>query len=93
MVKNPKSKKKNLENRIDKNITAKKEIPFFEAKEIIDKELSVTDMFRFPTIRALTGYLGQESDNGGKTTVQKSIDRAVMGREAIMQGRRRYENL
>ena len=39
MVKNPKSKKKNLENRIDKNITAKKEIPFFEAKEIIDKEI------------------------------------------------------
>jgi non-ribosomal peptide synthetase component F/methionyl-tRNA formyltransferase/acyl carrier protein len=61
-------------------------------REVINSELSVVDIFRFPTIQALSDYLSQGSGNGGQTTVQRSADRARSRREAIMrrrQGRQR----
>jgi len=57
-------------------------------RELIDKELSITDMFRFPTIRTLTEYLSEDSGNGGKTTVPKSVDRAKARKEAMMRRQR-----
>lgn len=54
-------------------------------REVTDRELSITDMFRFPTIRTLTQYLSQDSGDGGQTTVQKSADRGKARREAMMQ--------
>ncbi len=61
-------------------------------REVINRELSIVDMFRFPTIQTLTEYLSQGSGNGDQTSVQKSADRARARREAIMrrrQGRQR----
>jgi amino acid adenylation domain-containing protein len=57
--------------------------------EVTDSELSITDMFRFPTIRALTQYLSQEGDDGDQTTSQDSTDRAKARRGAMLRRQRR----
>jgi amino acid adenylation domain-containing protein len=51
--------------------------------EITDMELSITDLFRYPTIRALTHHLGQEPDAGGQIWVQRAPDRAQARRAAM----------
>jgi len=60
-------------------------------REVIDRELSITHLFRFPTIRTLTQYLSQDSGDGGQTTVQKSADRGKARREAMMRRRQRRQ--
>jgi len=66
-----------------------------ELKSLVDKPLAITDMFRFPTIRALVDYLseGDNGTNGGvETAVTQSTDRAAARREAmqnrLQRGRR-----
>ncbi|MCA9898612.1 MAG: LLM class flavin-dependent oxidoreductase [Ardenticatenaceae bacterium] len=59
-----------------------------QLKEVVDKPISITDMFRFPTIRALADYLSEENGaNGTQTAVEQSVDRAANRREAMMQRR------
>jgi amino acid adenylation domain-containing protein len=53
--------------------------------EVTGRELSMTDMFRFPTIRTLTQYLSQDPGNGDQITIQKSADRAKTRREAMLR--------
>lgn len=60
--------------------------------EATGRDLSITDMFRFPTVRTLTQYLSQVSGNGEQTTVQTSADRAKARREAIMRRRQHTQN-
>jgi hypothetical protein len=60
---------------------------------LIDKKLSITDMFMFPTIRALTEYLSEDSADGGQTTVSKSVYRAKMRKVAMMRRRLRRNKL
>lgn len=56
---------------------------------IADRDLSITDMFRYPTIRALAEYLGREPDDGDQISVQETLDRVQARREAMMQRRQR----
>ncbi|MEQ8888746.1 MAG: LLM class flavin-dependent oxidoreductase, partial [Sandaracinaceae bacterium] len=56
-----------------------------EIAEATGAKLTVTDIFRFPTIQALADHL--EGDGGGNEALQKSADRAAARRQAL--GRRR----
>jgi len=62
-----------------------------QLKDIVDKPLALTDLFRFPTIRALVDFL--QSD-GGSDVLEKSKDRAearkaARERRAAQRNRRR----
>jgi acyl carrier protein len=62
-----------------------------ELKTVVDKPLAITDMFRFPTIRALVDYL-DESENGDgdkETAVAQATDRAAARRKALQNRRGR----
>jgi amino acid adenylation domain-containing protein len=52
---------------------------------IIDRDLSITDMFRFPTIRALTQYLSQEPAVRDQSSEQLTQGRVQVRRGAIAQ--------
>jgi natural product biosynthesis luciferase-like monooxygenase protein len=55
-------------------------------KERIEQPVSLTDLYRFPTIRTFVAYL----ESGGKSEdLQKSADRAAMRRDAMRTRRRR----
>jgi glutathione S-transferase len=53
-------------------------------KEALQKDVSITDIFRFPTIQSLSAYLGQGGQDA--MAVQAGTDRA-QGRRAAMQRR------
>jgi natural product biosynthesis luciferase-like monooxygenase protein len=53
-------------------------------KETLQRDLSITDIFRFPTIQSLSAYLGQEGADGA--AAQQGKDRA-QGRRAALQRR------
>jgi acyl carrier protein len=53
-------------------------------KETLQRDLSITDIFRFPTIQSLSAYLGQEGGDGA--AAQQGKDRA-QGRRAALQRR------
>jgi acyl carrier protein len=60
-------------------------------KELVDRPLALTDLFRFPTIRSLVEFL--EGD-GGSEAMEKSKDRAearkaALSRRAAQRDRRR----
>jgi len=55
-------------------------------KKSLERELSITDLFRFPTIRGLAGYLGGEADGGA---VKSGLDRAAQRREMAARRARR----
>ena len=55
-------------------------------KRSLERELSITDLFRFPTIRGLAGYLGGEADG---VAVQSGLDRAAQRREMAARRTRR----
>ncbi|MBK8985238.1 MAG: LLM class flavin-dependent oxidoreductase [Chloroflexi bacterium] len=60
-----------------------------ELKGLVAKPLAITDLFRFPTIRALVEFLDGQSNgqsNGTATAVTAGSDRAAARREAL-QGR------
>jgi amino acid adenylation domain-containing protein len=58
---------------------------------LVDKDLSVTDMFKYPTIRALTEYLSQESDDSHQISVQQTLNRVQTRRAAMMQRRQQRQ--
>jgi amino acid adenylation domain-containing protein len=60
---------------------------YYQLCEITDRELCITDMFRFPTINALTEYLSQDSAGGEEITVREIAKRAEARRAAIMSRR------
>ena len=53
-------------------------------KEALQRELSITDIFRFPTVQSLANYLAQDGADGA--AAQAGKDRA-QGRRAAMQRR------
>ena len=55
-------------------------------KRSLERELSITDLFRFPTIRGLAGYLGGEADG---VAVKSGLDRATQRREMAARRARR----
>ncbi|NOX38147.1 MAG: amino acid adenylation domain-containing protein [Calditrichaeota bacterium] len=56
-------------------------------QELLGKELSLVDMFKYPTIEALARYLS--GDAGRESTLEKVHDRASRRRDAIAQKRDR----
>lgn len=54
-------------------------------KEALQRELSITDIFRFPTIHSLSAYLGQEGEDDAAAQAGKA---RAQGRRAAMQARR-----
>jgi amino acid adenylation domain-containing protein len=59
---------------------------------LTDRELSITDMFRYPTIRTLSEYLSQDSGDDSQITTQESVDRAKTRREAMARRRRQRQS-
>jgi natural product biosynthesis luciferase-like monooxygenase protein len=55
-------------------------------KRQLERELSITDLFRFPTIRSLAGYLGGEADGVAAAT---GLNRAAARREMAARRQRR----
>jgi acyl carrier protein len=55
-------------------------------KKALQRDLSITDLFRFPTVRGLAGFLGGESDG---VAVKSGMDRAAQRREMIARRTRR----
>jgi natural product biosynthesis luciferase-like monooxygenase protein/amino acid adenylation domain-containing protein len=51
-------------------------------KNIVEKPVSITDLFRFPTIRSLAEYLGGGAADAGATQ-QKGADRAEARRQSV----------
>ena len=51
-----------------------------ELKERVDRPLSITDMFRLPTVRALAAFLAGETDEGA--VAKQGEDRAAARRDA-----------
>ena len=49
-------------------------------KEVFDRELNVVDMFKYPTIKAMAGFLGDQTST--KEKIEKSQSRAAKRREA-----------
>jgi len=54
-------------------------------KEVFGREISVVDLFRFPTITALAGHLNRAP--GEQPTLQKTEERAARQREALERQR------
>jgi natural product biosynthesis luciferase-like monooxygenase protein len=62
-----------------------------QLKELVDKPLALTDLFRFPTIRSLVEFL---QGDGGSEAMEKSKDRAearkaALSRRAALRDRKR----
>jgi amino acid adenylation domain-containing protein len=60
---------------------------YYQLCEVTDRELYITDMFRFPTINALTEYLSRDSAGGEDVAVREIAKRAEARRAAIMRRR------
>jgi natural product biosynthesis luciferase-like monooxygenase protein len=58
-----------------------------DLKERVDRPLSITDLFRLPTVRALSAFLAGETDEGA--VVRASEDRAAARRDAMARRRSR----
>jgi len=59
-------------------------------KEIFDKEISVVDMFKYPTIRSLAKFFDDQTTT--KESIKKSQDRASRQREATKIQQRQVRN-
>jgi hypothetical protein len=55
--------------------------------QVFEKKLSITDLFRFPTVSALAGYLGEED---GVATPRAGADRAARRRKMMVRRRQRH---
>ncbi len=54
-----------------------------EIKVATGKELTITDIFRFPTIAGLASFLGGEGASDGKRELDVSVERAAARRDAL----------
>jgi hypothetical protein len=48
-------------------------------RRVLDRNLAITDLFRFPTIRSLAAHLGSATNDA--TTIQQSVERADARRD------------
>jgi hypothetical protein len=56
---------------------------YYRLKEMIDREISITDMFRFPTINSLTDFLSKRPADDSEAVIKRSTERAMARREAV----------
>lgn len=54
---------------------------------VTDRELTITDMFRFPTVRSLARHLGQHGAGNEQLAPQDGVDRGKGRREAMLRRR------
>jgi hypothetical protein len=59
--------------------------------DVADRGLSITDMFRYPTVRALKQYPSQEPNDRDPESTQRTLDRARTRRQTMMQRRKRSQ--
>jgi acyl carrier protein len=59
---------------------------FNQLREAVGRQMSMTDMFRFPTVSTLAKHLGRDD---GDATAAKGADRGDRRREAMLRRRRR----
>ena len=63
-------------------------------KETIDVEISLVDLFRFPTISTLAGHIGSQTGSaGGAPTAPTAKDQKVKAEESARRGEKRREML
>jgi acyl carrier protein len=55
-------------------------------KKALERDLAITDLFRFPTVRGLAEFLGGGADD---TAVKSGMDRAAQRREMAARRMRR----
>jgi hypothetical protein len=55
---------------------------------LTNQELSITDLFRFPTVRSLAQHLSQDSPDGKEPSLQRGTGRGQTRREAMKRRRR-----
>ncbi len=60
--------------------------------EVTGRDLPITDMFKYPTVRALSQYLKQDSANPGKVLLPKSDEPARARRETLLRQRQLRQN-
>jgi len=60
-----------------------------QIRELDIRELSITDLFRFPTVRSLAEYLCSDSNGEEQSSTKKRTDRAYSRREALKQQKQR----
>lgn len=58
-----------------------------QLREILDQDVSIVEMFRYPTIRALTNYLSQKPSK--KSFLEQKYQRANQQKQAINQHKQR----
>ncbi|HKG94775.1 MAG TPA: amino acid adenylation domain-containing protein [Gemmatimonadaceae bacterium] len=60
-------------------------------KAALGRNVAITDLFRFPTVRSLAAHLGggaaSSNGNGQKSAVDQSVDRAAARRQAMLNRR------
>ena len=54
--------------------------------ELLSRKVSLVDMFRFPTVRSLAGFLGDDG-SGGPDDVQESLERGQSRKDAMQRRR------
>jgi hypothetical protein len=54
-----------------------------QLRQSLQRELSITDIFRFPTVRSLAQHLGQPGDDGA--AAQRGASRAAERRAALQR--------
>jgi hypothetical protein len=56
-------------------------------RDALQRELSITDLFRFPTVAGLAQFLGGQADSGAKEGAERAQGRrAAMQRRAQLRG-------
>jgi amino acid adenylation domain-containing protein len=61
---------------------------YYRIHEITDKELTMTDLFKYPTISALAEYLSRDTSVEDHSFMEGSVKRAEARRKAIQQRQR-----
>jgi hypothetical protein len=64
---------------------------YSRVRETVEKEISMVDLFKYPTVHALAQYLSHE--NRDEPVLQQSHERASVRREAMkrqQQNRQKY---
>ena len=57
-------------------------------KSELSDGLSITDLFRYSTVRALAAHIASDGDGGATTLTASARDRGAM-RRSVQEGRRR----
>jgi len=66
---------------------------YYKLCDAINKKLSLTDLFKYPTVGTLAGYLSGGGDEKEAAAAQVGVKRADARRAAIEQRRQAKQNI